>query len=97
MALKNMNGVISIQILAMISKLCGDQSGMCPTQTLRAGFCKASASDGETPRPRPVNGLQAVQPECGPDYVAAGTSCVCSRFLTFQSQPFLLSCFQSHI
>jgi len=73
----------------MIYKLCGDQSGLCHTQILRAGFSKASASVGKTHRIRPV------QPKCRANRVATGPLFACLRVLTFHSQSFLLAVFKA--
>lgn len=45
-------------------KRCGNQSGLCPTHTLLAGFGVFCVSGGKTLAARPAGELQAFQPKC---------------------------------
>jgi len=71
---------IQIQIPEKDSKRCGDQSGLRPSQPLRAGFSTAYAGGRET--------HWAKQHEWRPDSVSRKTSYISLLFLTFQKVTF---------
>jgi len=77
-----MNEVILIQVAATDFKCCRDQSGLCPTQALRAGFSTPTTSDDILSQ----LGRQADCRRCSPESVAIRTSYIRLFFLKFQSR-----------